>query len=145
MKKHFFVGILCLIASSASAEPACVRDIELNFYQTNLLNETLSSHSISQSNWVLINYELSSRVKDVPSRVRKRAEKMSPNPFDEPYQSLVVQDLVEKALLEVLRDTLLIFNITNPGYAEDMFKYIRDRQQQRFLNCFGEKPKEKKN
>ena len=124
---------------AATAEiPACYKDLELNFFKVNLLNEALSLHAVSQSNWSLINMELQRNIKRVPEIVRQRAKGMDPNPFEIPFQSHAAAELLRQVLLEVFSETLAIFHITNQSNIEEMFQYIRERQSQRLVACFGE-------
>lgn len=118
--------------------PACYKDLELNFFRSNLVNEALSLHAVSQSNWSLINQELQRNLKRVPELIRERAKKMDPNPFGPPFQPREASELLQKVLLEVFSDTLSVFHITNQGKIEEMFQYLRERQSQRLVSCFGE-------
>lgn len=129
---------LALLATAeiAIAEiPACYRDLELNFFRPNIVNETLSMHSISQSNWNLINQELSRRVRRVPEIVRVRAQHMDPNPLGTPFDSEAALQLLQQVLLEVFSETLSVFHITNQSKVEEMFQYIREQQIERFTSC----------
>lgn len=136
--------VCCLLVAELSAlTPSCVRDIELHFFQQNLVQEAFSLHGISQSNWNLINYELARRVKRVPDIVEKKARRMDPNPFGPPYRPFDVQDIVEATLLEVFKETLSLFQIQNEGQIVEMFNYIRNKQEHKFVNCFGEKVSQK--
>lgn len=91
--------------------PPCVQALELQFFQQNLVQEALSLHGVSQSNWNLIYYELSKRVKKVPEIVARRASQMQPNPYGPPYKPFLLQEIVESVLLAVFKETLLQFSI----------------------------------
>lgn len=118
--------------------PSCVRDLELNFFPQTLVNEALSLHGISQSNWTVINYELGKRIKKVPQIVTKNAGLMIPNPIGPPYQPLILQQIVEAALLEVFKETMSLFRIYTDNQVAEMFAYIRNKQKLRLIGCFGE-------
>lgn len=126
----------CPVIAIADAPP-CYKDLEVNFFNPTLVNEALSLHSISQSNWTLINTELQNNLKRVPELVKERAKKMNPNPFGNPFQPQEASKLLREVLLEVFSETLAGFQITNQGKVQEMFRYIRERQSQRLLSCFG--------
>jgi hypothetical protein len=131
------LGLMSLPFFSFGQMPSCYRDLETNFFKPNLVNETLSLHSISQSNWALINEELQRNVLQVPRMVRERASHMHPNPF-EPFQPQAASALLRTVLLEVLSNSLAVFHITNQNQIEEMYQYIRERQSQLFLSCLGD-------
>lgn len=138
------VALSTPIAITAEA-PACYRDLEVNFFRQNLVNEALSLHAVSQSNWALINTELQRNVKRVPEMIKDRAKKMDPNPFGTPFQSHAASELLQQVLLQVFSETLAIFHITNQAKIEEMFQYIRERQSQRLVSCFGDEKEQKHN
>lgn len=125
------------IAANADAPP-CYKNIESNFFRPELVSEALSLHSVPQSNWALINTELQHELKRVPMMVKERANKMQPNPFGTPFQPQAAVEVLRQVLFEVFSSTLTTFNITNQQKIEEMFQYIRQRQSQRMLSCFGQ-------
>jgi len=129
------LGLLATAEIAVAEVPACYRDLELNFFRANLVNETLSMHSISQSNWNLINQELQRNVRRVPEIVRARAKQMIPNPLDTPFDREIALQLLQEVLLEVFSETLSLFQITNQNKVEEMFQYIREQQIERLTHC----------
>lgn len=125
------------LAAQAGAPP-CYKNIEANFFRPEHVSEALSLHSVSQSNWSLINAELQQQMKRVPNMVRERADRMDPNPFGAPFQPQAAVEILRQVLLEVFSGTLALFNINNQQKIEEMFQYIRQRQGQRMLACFGQ-------
>lgn len=125
--------------------PPCYRNLEVNFFRTDLVNEALSLHGVSQSKWNLINTQLQGNVKGVPQLVKEKAKKMEPNPFDPPFQSQEAAELLRQVLLEVFSETLANFHITNQANVKEMFQYIRERQSQLLISCFGQEKEEKHN
>jgi len=123
--------------------PPCYKDIESNFFRVDFVSEALSIHSVPQSNWSLINIELQKNIKEVPSMVRARANRMRPNPFGTPFQPQEASELMRQVLLEIFSNTLATFHITNQQKVEEMFQYIRQRQSQRMLACFGQEEQQK--
>jgi len=118
--------------------PPCYKNIEANFFRPELVSEALSLHSVPQSQWTLINTELQQELKRVPIMVKERASKMHPNPFGTPFQPQAAVEVLRQVLFEVFSSTLATFNITNQQKIEEMFQYIRQRQSQRMLSCFGQ-------
>lgn len=122
---------------SSAQLPSCYREMEINFFKPNLVNEALSLHSVPQSNWTPINQELQKNVRFVPQLVKERADRMIPNPFV-PFQPQAASALLRSVLFEVFSRTLAVFHITNQNKVDEMFQYLRERQSQLFLSCFGE-------
>lgn len=118
--------------------PFCYKELERNFFKPALVDEALSLHSVPQSNWSLINNELQRNVKRVPELVKERAKRMDPNPFGTPFQPQAASEVLRGALLEVFSSTLALFHITNQNNINEMFQYIRERQSQFLLACFGD-------
>lgn len=129
------LGLLVTAEIVVAEVPACYRDLELNFFKPNIVNETLSMHAISQSNWNLINQELRRNVRLVPEIVRARAKRMDPNPLGTPFEPEAALQLLQQVLLEVFSETLFLFHITNQSKIEEMFQYIREQQIERFTAC----------
>jgi hypothetical protein len=129
------LGLLVTAEIAVADVPACYRDLELNFFRPNLVNETLSMHAISQSNWALINEELRRHTRRVPEMVRARAKQMNPNPLGSPFDSEIALQLLQQVLLEVFSETLSLFHITNQSKVEEMFQYIREQQIERLTSC----------
>lgn len=138
--------LMTLNTTSVFAEaPPCYRALEVNFFNPNLVNEALSLHAVSQSNWNLINSELQKNLKIVPETVKERAKKMDSNPFNYPFQPQEASELLRQVLFEVFSKTLATFHITNQDNVEEMFQYIRERQSQRLASCFGQEKEQKQN
>ena len=125
--------------------PPCYRDLEVNFFNPTLVNEALSLHSVFQSSWSLINYELQKNVRRVPELVKARAREMERNPFEPTFQPQEASALLRQVLFDVFSQTLAEFNITNQNNVDEMFQYIRERQSHRFLACFGQTKEDKQN
>ena len=138
------LALSCPVVVSAEA-PLCYKELEANFFNANLVNEALSLHSVSQSNWPLINTELQNNLKRVPELVKEKAKKMNPNPFGNPFQPHEASKLLRSVLFEIFSETLADFQITNQGKVQEMFRYIRERQSQRLLSCFGQEDELKQN
>ena len=147
MYKLVIASVLALsspVLAEAEA-PLCYKQLEADFFNTNFVNESLSLHSVSQSNWPLINTELQKNLKRVPELVKERAKKMDPNPFGNPFQPEEASKLLRKVLYEVFSETLANFQITNQSKVQEMFRYIRERQSQRLLSCFGQEVESNQN
>jgi hypothetical protein len=120
-----------------SDEPSCVREIEREFFNPVFVSQALSLHDVSQSAWSEVNRVLKQKNGDIPGRVRDRAAKMNPNPFDTPFQAKEAKQVLQDVLYEILTETLASFNITDPTEIREMFNYIREQQADKFIRCFG--------
>jgi hypothetical protein len=76
-------------------------------------------------------------MREVPRLVSERAGEMNPDPFI-PFQPEAASALLRSVLLQVFSDTLAVFHITNQNKVDEMYKYIRARQNQLIVACFGE-------
>lgn len=136
-KKIAFQAVLILAAGCAYAEaPACLDEIARHFFSTDTVSEALAMHGVGQANWILIERELAVGASAVPKIVRERAKQLIPNPLDPPYDSEATRALLEQALLDVMLSTLNTFHVTNTATVEDMYRYIRDKQEAKFNRCF---------
>lgn len=128
---------LLLACPSLQAEaPSCFKEIERDFFRTDYVYEALSLQGVGQSNWAIINAELRSRAKLIPEIVEGRAQQMIPNPLAFPFDPEGAEALLSRVFIDVLNDTLRVFNIDNRNKAEEMYRYIRDKQVDRFNRCF---------
>lgn len=135
--KSLFAALALSLTSLAYAEvPSCFHDLERNFFRTDYVNEALSLQGIGQSNWAIINTELRGQIKRVPEMVKQRAKYLSPNPLESPFDPVGAEALLDGVLLDVLAETLQIFQITNRSRAEEMYAYIKEKQIDRFHHCF---------
>lgn len=137
LKKIAFQVVIMLAAGGAYAEaPACLDEIARHFFSADIVSEALSMHGVGQANWILIERELSAGASAVPAIVRDRARQLIPNPLDPPYDLVRTRALLEQALLDVMLSTLYTYHVTNPAKVEDMYRYIRDKQEAKFNQCF---------
>jgi len=140
MKRTIQVGVLSFLLSISAGwadEPSCVRELERDFFNPVFVSQALSLHDVSQSAWAEVNRVLKQQIGAIPGRVRDRAARMNPNPFDIPFQEHDAKQVLESVLYDVLAETLKQFNITDPTEVREMFNYIREQQADKFVRCFG--------
>ena len=127
------LGFLTVLAE----EKACVRDIETYFFNPIYVSQALSLHDVSQSAWSQVNLKLRERNSEIPKLVMDKVSKMDPNPLRTPFDPREAAKVLEEALFEMLASVLTEFNIENPLRGGEMFNYIREQQNSRFIDCFG--------
>jgi hypothetical protein len=139
MWKSFVFGIATLLPCWAfSAEPFCMKSLEKDFFRDEYVSQALSLHNVPQGAWMEINRILQYNMRGVPQLIRKRAEKMSPNPLGTPFQWHTSAELMQQVLFEVFFSTLIEFDVIDPGKIREMFNYVREQQMARLVACFGE-------
>jgi hypothetical protein len=92
---------------------------------------------VSQSAWTEINRVLKQNSGVIAGRVRDRAARMNPNPFDTPFQAQDASKVLQEVLLDYFTETLRGFNIIDPTEIREMFNYIKEQQSDKFVRCFG--------
>lgn len=129
----------CLAGALHGEVPACFKQIEKDFYRTDLVTEALSIQNVNQTNWAIINYELQKKASTVSQRIRDRSKQLIPNPL-EPYESEGAKALLEEVLQQVLAETLSLFRIDNRAKIGEIYGYIKEKQIDRFNRCFPPTP-----
>lgn len=138
MKRFWLYFCLLVFPALLMGEASmCYRDIEKDFFQEVFVNQALSIHNVSQSTWKPINIKLRENTRRVPELVKQRVATLRRDPFKSPFQPDVAGDVLRYALFEVFSSTLAEFNVTNGSDVSEMFRYLRERQQARFVACFG--------
>lgn len=148
MKK--FLGVLAMSAAFLSipllvdaydASPRCYHDLQVHFFRPELVQQALSMHHVPQSVWAPITQVLNGESARIPGYLRDKARKMKDNPLDPVFQPEVALALLEDTLLEVFSFALMPYMnyqavIINQGDVQDMFQYIRKKQEKTFIKCF---------
>lgn len=148
MKKIFKIAMAFILVTFANlqaynAQPSCLQDLEVNFFNPKLVNEALSLYSIDMNTWPLINQELKRRAQGIPSIMKKRTDSMSPSPLEYPFQPLITGEILRQVLLETFTGVFTDFRLSSGVIASDdnireMFGYIRRQQKDRIEACLGE-------
>jgi len=119
-------------------QPVCYRDLQLYFFKPELVGQALSAHNVYQSQWFLVNQQLEERSKDVPRRVKERAERYGiHNPLQNPFNAPVAAKILWEVLYEIFREVMNLHNITNASDTREMFEYIQLGQKDYIESCLG--------
>ncbi len=142
-------SILCLIfvfltnssLKAFDASPRCFKDLEINFFQPSIVSQALSLHHVDQSIWTPITQFLHEASKKVPDIIKKKAERMSPNPLTPKFIPEVAYQLLNETLFQIFSDVLITYNSyqdlkINGDDMRSMFEYIKDKQAHRLDPCF---------
>jgi hypothetical protein len=117
---------------------ACVRDIELNFFDEQLVSEALGLYHIQQQLWAPISMTLRMKSAEIPGRMKGRTGFLVPNPLEYPMQKWVVAAILKQVLFEIFLETMTTYQVNERPNADFVFDYIFSQQLPRFINCFGE-------
>jgi hypothetical protein len=134
--------LLMLPIRSVTPDPiACFNDLQINFYQENIVHQALSLYNIPQGLWSPISFTLKTTSFQIPERMRKITARMVPNPIEFPMQRAAASEILKKVLKDVLYETLTKYQVNERPRADFIFDYIFTKQLPKFIYCFGEEAK----
>lgn len=118
--------------------PDCFKRFERNFFKEQYLDETFAMHGtdITQSSWNAIYVALQQQMQQVPGIIKSKAAKMDVNPLDHPFQHEVAEQLLFEVLYAVFVQVMHDYNVKDPYAIQDMFNYIRQKQEAEIDACF---------
>lgn len=146
-KKAIFFGFFpaCLSVFSLQAEPGvvpdpipCVRDLEIHFFNTRIVNQGLSFYDVRQELWAPIVNALQVNSYKVPLLMKTKTAFMVPNPIEFPMQKEVTAKILKEALFEVFMETMKVYEVDRMPTARLIFDYIFTLQMPLLIRCFGE-------
>jgi len=124
---------------TANSDPSdCYKDLQLNFFQEELVYQALSIYRIPQGLWARISGDLKSRSSQIPGRMRQATARLVPNPLDYPMQKEFASKLLKKTLMNVFYETMSQYQVNERPTADFAFDYIFAQQLPKFIDCFGE-------
>lgn len=147
MKQKFLLFVIFCGVTSLHAyndEPACFRDLQVNFFRPDLVATALSLNKVSQSAWQPIQNQLIIQSAYVPRIIHDRAQSMGlQNPLEYPFNAPLATKLLWEVLYGVFTEVLQSSNVTslNSGTVmtaeniQDMFEYIRLEQASNLDAC----------
>lgn len=143
------VLVLCAAVSSApsklagDASPQCYRNMQVTFFNENLVAQALALHRIEQDMWRYIVQDLRAASGNVPAIVQAQARSLNPNPLERPFNPDGAFKILESALYSVYFPVLNSYrykksmtNINN-NTIYDSFRYIWLQQQAYLIKCLG--------
>lgn len=144
MRKGYAILLLTISTSYAMAEPtvvpdpiACVKNLELNFFEEKIVYQGLNFYGIRQELWSLIYQMLRRKSTEVPGRMKRKTAFMVPNPIEYPMQKGLTAKILKEVLFEVFLETMRFYQLNERPTADFVFDYIFARQLSNFVNCFG--------
>lgn len=139
----FAIGTFSQIKLTGDASPPCYRQMQLTFFNENLVAQALALHSIDQNLWIFIARDLKSASGKVPAIVQAQARSLNPNPLNRPFNPDGAFKILEAALYSVYfpvvnsyRNKSSFTNINNNSIY-DSFRYIWLQQQAYLIRCLG--------
>jgi hypothetical protein len=146
---HFIMFVLLTIGTcaqlkmSGDASPPCYRQLEVAFFNENLVAQALALYRIDQSLWTFIARDLRSASSRVPVLVQAQARSFNPNPLQRPFNPDGAFKILEASLyavyfpvLDFYRNQTSNSNINN-NTIQDSFRYIWLQQQDYLVKCLG--------
>jgi hypothetical protein len=133
---------LCLFTIEATAYVAdrspCLRDLQMNFFRPEIVNESLSLYSIPAGLWVPILNDLQLRSRDIPAIMKKMTYRRVPNPLEYPMDDQEAAKILKAALFQIFTDVMRRYYITEHPTLDYIFDYILYKELPRLVNCFGD-------
>lgn len=135
--RHFlwFVLLAPSLIWGFDDSPRCLREVEINYLDHRYLQEAFDMYRIFQSQWTQILTTLSQRVPNIPGMVRDRARKMSPDPFEHPFDGEKVKSIILDVEFEVLQEVLITNYVTDLNAINGIFNYVRSRRENYLDAC----------
>lgn len=145
MFKNLYLLLLCVIISSPlRSEPAVVIDqiacltvIEQQFFNEQLVAQSLSLYGVRQELWSPILKKLKGNTVQLNARLKKVTAFMVPNPLEFPMQKDKTAKILKSVLHDIFLETLGFYAITNVEIVDPAFDYIFTQQKGLFFSCFG--------
>jgi len=143
----FFLSLIFLFSTFAifsngwcatDSRAYCFKDLQVNFFNENVVYQALSLYRIPQGLWAPISQNLKIRSNQVPERMRKITAAMVPNPLNYPMQNEIASKLLKQVLLDVFYETMTKYQVNERPTADFVFDYIFTQQLPKMINCFGE-------
>ncbi len=125
----------------ADVSPLCYRQIQVTFFNSQIVVQALGLQRVDQSLWRFILSDLQGSMWRVPSMVQAEAQSMVPNPLDPPFNNDEAFKILQKVLYRVfyavmIRNQSKLGN-SNINYSsiQGAFRYIWLQQQAVIVNC----------
>lgn len=127
--------------ASYQASPACMHDLESNFFDNTTVSQALSLHRVDPGSWTPIYEDLRYYSRDARRLVEAEAKHMNPNPLYNPFDPVKAEEILMRVLFNIFANTCLQHQVTNQGDIQEMFGFIRDHNKKRIDACFMVKKK----
>lgn len=139
---QFIFFFVFLFSSSAlmgwDDSPSCFKELQLSFFKEKYVSEAMSLHSIYQSQWRVVVYQLSAISREIPQITKLRASRMYRNPIDYPFQPGPAAELLSTIFYEIFHKIMNDHNIVNEADIADMFNFIVRSNANLIKACFGD-------
>ncbi len=133
MAFFFFTPLAAL-----SSHSTCYKNLQQNFFQEELVYQSLSIYRIPQGLWGPIAKELKSKSIQVPIRMQQATARLVPNPLQDPMRAMFTAQLLIKVLKNLFYETMTQYQVNERPTADFVFDYILIGQMAKLVDCFGE-------
>lgn len=124
---------------SVAQDPVpCLKDLELNFFSPDLVNQALSLYGIRQELWAPVSNRLIGKSREIPHLMKIKTAYMVPNPIEYPMNKAAAAKLLKEALHQVFTENMIFYEINQQPTSDFIFDYIFSKQMPLFVRCFGE-------
>ncbi len=128
------ISLLCITA--VSAQDFCADMFESNFFPPKIINKVLDQFEVPPEKWAAINRDLTLLADKVADRVHRKAERFTPNPLNEPQQTVVIGKLYREARMEIFQEIMKQHGVDDNLKIHDMFDQIQYEKASAVWECY---------
>ncbi len=131
-----FGCIFSLCTAVISAQESCAEMFKSNFFPPKIINKVLHQFEIPPEKWAGINRDLTLLTKHVEERVHRKAERLTPNPFNEPQQTVVIGKLYHEVRMKIFQEVMRQHGVDDNLKIYDMFDQIQYEKASIVWDCY---------
>ncbi len=136
----WIIAVLALLVIGPLAayddSPDCINDITSTFFNETFLFEAMSYHYVQQSSWKMIARDINYRQSTFSKQIQAIRERISPDPFENPFDGHAAWEVVRQMLLQNFREVMNFYQIFNESDIKAMFQYLENKQKAKIIRCF---------
>lgn len=135
----FILLFFPLVAFGFNDTPSCLRDLQVRFFPSEVVKQSLDLFYVFQSQWDPILTEISRGSQNAPQLLKERAGKLRPNPLEHPFDPEKTKELLLAIEYDIFRNAMIKNYFYNMQAIQGMFDYIVNAQAGRIEACLGKK------
>lgn len=119
------------------APPACYRQLQEEAFPYQRVVQAFDAANITNTSWAYLYSQLQTAKRQIPDMVRREADKLSPNPLNDPFQPELAVELLRRVEYTVFFN---VMNATQYNIISDinqMFAFIFQTHASKIYQCLG--------
>lgn len=122
----------------AADVPACMKELEMNFFQPAMMMQAFSFYNIPLGSWRPIIDTLQLRSREIPLRLNQVSANLVPNPLEFPFRPRPAARLLRAVLYQVFMETMSAYQANELPTANFIFNYVCSQNVNNWVRCFGD-------